>query len=267
MKEIIILRKLYAEIRKWENQRGMTSSTIMKLLKLYIGMGVDKLMDKEGKIHCQYFNKMATVLHCRNPRELIDKIVNSGSFKYERCNNSNMNIYGVMWIAPSLFYNSEAASKPTSETASKPTSEAALKTASETPQKLTSETPQKLTSNSPKTDQFSPKPESNSGEFHLINKYIKDLSNIPSGGIACTHASDSSGVAQSVPQKVSPMVNNLLRNPEVMKKMYHSIIEVLDKCINRHSDLAARRHGASTRLTRVLLPRHQLRSAVKALLR
>ena len=36
---------------------------------------------------------------------------------------------------------------------------------------------------------------SKDGLFHLLNKYIKDFSNIPSGGIACAHASDSLGVA------------------------------------------------------------------------
>ena len=92
MKEIIVLKKLYAEIRKWEKMPGTTLYKSMRLLKLYIGMGIDHLMDKDGRIHCKDFNKVANILHSRNPRTMIDTVVNSESFVCEKCNSANTNI-------------------------------------------------------------------------------------------------------------------------------------------------------------------------------
>ena len=167
MKEIIVLKKMYAEIRKWENNPTIRCNNVMRLLKLYIGMGIDHLMDKDGRIHCKDFNKVANILHSRNPRTMIDTVVNSESFVCEKCNSANTNIYGIMWFASPLFATGSASvqSSPTSDL------------------------------NSPTSDLNSPTRDSVVGEFHLLNKYIKDLSNIPSGGIACAHASDSLGVA------------------------------------------------------------------------
>ena len=42
MKEIIVLKKMYAEIRKWENNPTIRCNNVMRLLKLYIGMGIDQ---------------------------------------------------------------------------------------------------------------------------------------------------------------------------------------------------------------------------------
>ena len=160
MKEIIVLKKMYAEIRKWENNPTIRCNNVMRLLKLYIGMGIDHLMDKDGRIHCKDFNKVANILHSRNPRTMIDTVVNSESFVCEKCNSANTNIYGIMWFASPLFATGSASVQ-----------------------------------SSPTSDLNSPTRDSVVGEFHLLNKYIKDLSNIPSGGIACAHASDSLGVA------------------------------------------------------------------------
>ena len=167
MKEIIVLKKMYAEIRKWENKATIRCNNVMRLLKLYIGMGIDHLMDKDGRIHCKDFNKVANILHSRNPRTMINTVVNSESFICEKCNSTNTKIYGIMWFASPLFATGSASvqSSPTSDL------------------------------NSPTSDLNSPTRDSVVGEFHLLNKYIKDLSNIPSGGIACAHASDSWGVA------------------------------------------------------------------------
>ena len=89
---------------------------------------------------------------------------------YPELGYTNMNYYGIMWFASPFFYKSDNA-QPEDDTA---------QLLSETAQ-LLSETGQPVNSKD--------------GLFHLLNKYIKDFSNIPSGGIACAHASDSLGVA------------------------------------------------------------------------
>ena len=198
---------MYAEIRKWENNPTIRCNNVMRLLKLYIGMGIDHLMDKDGRIHCKDFNKVANILHSRNPRTMIDTVVNSESFVCEKCNSANTNIYGIMWFASPLFATGSASvqSSPTSDKSS-PTSDL----------------------NSPTSDLNSPTRDSVVGEFHLLNKYIKDFSNIPSGGIACAHASDSSGVA--------PTVRKLMDNPDIMRKMFNAVIQVVEKCVERHGE-------------------------------
>ena len=179
---------MYAEIRKWENNPTIRCNNVMRLLKLYIGMGIDHLMDKDGRIHCKDFNKVANILHSRNPRTMIDTVVNSESFVCEKCNSANTNIYGIMWFASPLFATGSASvqSSPTSDKSS-PTSDL----------------------NSPTSDLNSPTRDSVVGEFHLLNKYIKDLFNIPSGGIACAHASDSWGVAPSVRKLISRTASDM----------------------------------------------------------
>ena len=82
---------------------------------------------------------------------------------YPELGYTNMNYYGIMWFASPFFYKSDKAQQE-DDTA-----------------QLLSDTGQPVSSKD--------------GRFHLLNKYIKDLSNIPSGGIACAHASDSWGVA------------------------------------------------------------------------
>ena len=163
MKEIIVLKKLYAEIRKWEKMPGTSLYKSMRLLKLYIGMGIDGFMTRDGKILCQDFNRLAKFLGTHNPKKMIDMVVESDSFVYEKCDKANMNYYGIMWFASPFFYKSDKAQQE-DDTA-----------------QLLSETGQTVNSKD--------------GRFHLLNKYIKDFSNIPSGGIACAHASDSLGVA------------------------------------------------------------------------
>ena len=91
---------------------------------------------------------------------------------YPELGYTNMNYYGIMWFASPFFYKSDNA-QPEDDTA---------QLLSETAQ-LLSETGQPVNSKD--------------GLFHLFNKYIKDFSNIPSGGIACAHASDSWGVAST----------------------------------------------------------------------
>lgn len=103
MKEIFMTKKLYSEIRKWEEMLGVSSTNNMRLLKLYIGMGVNFLFTKDGKIMARDFNKVAKIMHYRNPGKLIKEVVDSGSFLYERCNKTNMNNYGILWIASPFF--------------------------------------------------------------------------------------------------------------------------------------------------------------------
>ena len=79
---------------------------------------------------------------------------------------------------------------------------------------------------SPTSDLNSPTRDSVVGEFHLLNKYIKDLSNIPSGGIACAHASDSLGVAPTATwnfrtRKNSESMCLCVQNKNLITRIYH----------------------------------------------
>ena len=100
MQKVICTKKLYAEIHKWESLAGISRANQMVLLKLYIGMGIDFLIDnKRGRIHCRDFNKVANLLHYHYPRKIVELIVKSGSFTYQKCDSYNMNIYGIMWFS------------------------------------------------------------------------------------------------------------------------------------------------------------------------
>ena len=208
---------MYAEIRKWENNPTIRCNNVMRLLKLYIGMGIDHLMDKDGRIHCKDFNKVANILHSRNPRTMIDTVVNSESFVCEKCNSANTNIYGIMWFASPLFATGSASvqSSPTSDKSS-PTSDL----------------------NSPTSDLNSPTRDSVVGEFHLLNKYIKDLSNIPSGGIACAHASDSLGVAPTATWNFRTRKKTqclCVQNKNLVTRIYHISRTAYDMGLSRRA--------------------------------
>ena len=107
MKKVVLIKKLYSEIHRWENRFGVSNTNIVRLMKLYIGMDIDFLITRDGKIYCRDFNKVAKVLRTHNPKMLISMAVNSGSFIYEKCNSANMNHYGVMWIASTCFASQE----------------------------------------------------------------------------------------------------------------------------------------------------------------
>lgn len=108
MRNMIYLKKLYAEIRKWENLRGITRPMLLRLMKLYIGMDVDRFVSPAGVYSCNDFNRMAMALGCREPRKMIDFAVESGSFAVGRCGSCNSNSYGVVWIASPMFFNEDA---------------------------------------------------------------------------------------------------------------------------------------------------------------
>ena len=104
MQKVIYIKKLYAEIHKWESLAGISRANQMVLLKLYIGMGIDFLIDnKRGRIHCRDFNKVANLLHYHYPRKIVELIVKSGSFTYQKCDSYNMNIYGIMWFSSPVY--------------------------------------------------------------------------------------------------------------------------------------------------------------------
>ena len=103
MQKVICTKKLYAEIHKWECC-GISRSNQMVLLKLYIGMGVDYLVDNQrGRIHCCDFNKVANMLHFHYPKRIVELVVKSGSFTYGKCDSSNINIYGIMWFSSPIY--------------------------------------------------------------------------------------------------------------------------------------------------------------------
>ena len=106
MQKVIYIKKLYAEIHKWEHQFGISGAHNMRLLKLYIGMGIDFLINEEGKIMCQDFNKLGKIFHYHNPKRIIELVVKSGSFTFQKCDSGNMNIYGIMWFSSPVYTNS-----------------------------------------------------------------------------------------------------------------------------------------------------------------
>lgn len=106
MLKVILTKKLYAEIHKWEDLFGISGSNNMRLLKLYIGMGIDFLINKEGKVMCQDFNKLGKIFHYHNPKKIIEMVVKCGSFSFEKCDSYNMNIYGIMWFSSPVYANS-----------------------------------------------------------------------------------------------------------------------------------------------------------------
>ena len=106
MQKVICIKKLYAEIHKWEHQFGISGAHNMRLLKLYIGMGIDFLINEEGKIMCQDFNKLGKIFHYHNPKRIIELVVKSGSFTFQKCDSGNMNIYGIMWFSSPVYTNS-----------------------------------------------------------------------------------------------------------------------------------------------------------------
>ena len=103
MQNVICTKKLYAEIHRWERM-GISRANQMVLLKIYIGMGIDFLVNNDsGRINCSDFNKVATVMHYHYPKRIVELIVKSGSFNFEKCNSDNMNIYGIMWFSSPIY--------------------------------------------------------------------------------------------------------------------------------------------------------------------
>ena len=132
---------------------------------------------------------------------------------YPELGYTNMNYYGIMWFASPFFYKSDNA-QPEDDTA---------QLLSETAQ-LLSETGQPVNSKD--------------GLFHLLNKYIKDFSNIPSGGIACAHASDSLGVAPTATWNFRTRKKTqclCVQNKNLVTRIYHISRTVYDMGLSRRA--------------------------------
>ena len=118
---------------------------------------------------------------------------------YPELGYTNMNYYGIMWFASPFFYKSDKAQQEDD------TAQLLSGTA-----QLLSETGQPVNSKD--------------GLFHLLNKYIKDFSNIPSGGIACAHASDSLGVAPTATWNFRTRKKTqclCVQNKNLVTRIYH----------------------------------------------
>ena len=125
---------------------------------------------------------------------------------YPELGYTNMNYYGIMWFASPFFYKSDNA-QPEDDTA-----------------QLLSETGQPVSSKD--------------GRFHLLNKYIKDFSNIPSGGIACAHASDSLGVAPTATWNFRTRKKTqclCVQNKNLVTRIYHISRTAYDMGLSRRA--------------------------------
>ena len=76
----------------------------IRLIKLLLGTDVNLLMDAHGKYPASNFNMIALALRCHSPKQLVNAVIESGVFVVERCNEADLNCYGIRFFASPLFY-------------------------------------------------------------------------------------------------------------------------------------------------------------------
>lgn len=91
-------------IRQWDNNRDITHAMQIRLIKLLLGTDVNLLMDAHGKYPASNFNMIALALRCHSPKQLVNAVIESGVFVVERCNEADLNCYGIRFFASPLFY-------------------------------------------------------------------------------------------------------------------------------------------------------------------
>ena len=91
-------------MRQWENNRSITHAMQIRLMKLLLGTDVNLLMDAQGRYPASNFNMIALALRCHSPRQLVNAVIESGVFVVERCNEADLNCYGIRFFASPLFY-------------------------------------------------------------------------------------------------------------------------------------------------------------------
>ena len=91
-------------IRQWDNNRDITHAMQIRLIKLLLGTDVNLLMDAQGRYPASNFNMIALALRCHSPKQLVNAVIESGVFVVERCNEADLNCYGIRFFASPLFY-------------------------------------------------------------------------------------------------------------------------------------------------------------------
>ena len=103
-KQTVNIAFLGSLIRQWDNNRDITHAMQIRLIKLLLGTDVNLLMDAQGKYPASNFNMIALALRCHSPKQLVNVVVESGVFVVERCNEADLNCYGIRFFASPLFY-------------------------------------------------------------------------------------------------------------------------------------------------------------------
>ena len=106
-KQTVNIAFLGSLMRQWENNRSITHAMQIRLMKLLLGTGTTCFMDEQGRYPASNFNMIAVALRCHSPRQLVAAVVESGAFVVERCEQSDMNFYGIRYFSSPL-YNTEA---------------------------------------------------------------------------------------------------------------------------------------------------------------
>lgn len=103
-KQTVNIAFLGSLIRQWDNKRDITHAMQIRLIKLLLGTDVNLLMDAHGKYPASNFNMIALALRCHSPKQLVNAVIESGVFVVERCNEADLNCYGIRFFASPLFY-------------------------------------------------------------------------------------------------------------------------------------------------------------------
>ena len=98
-KQTVNIAYLGSLIRQWDNNRDITHAMQIRLIKLLLGTDVNLLMDAQGKYPASNFNMIALALRCHSPKQLVNAVVESGVFVVERCNEADLNCYGIRFFA------------------------------------------------------------------------------------------------------------------------------------------------------------------------
>lgn len=104
-KQTVNIAFLGSLMRQWENNRSITHAMQIRLIKLLLGTDVNLLMDAQGRYPASHFNAISEVLRCHLPKKLLAIVVESGAFVVERCDNTDMNVYGIRYFASPLYYD------------------------------------------------------------------------------------------------------------------------------------------------------------------
>ena len=103
-KQTVNIAFLGSLMRQWENNRSITHAMQTRLMKLLLGTGTTYFMDEHGRYPASNFNAISEAMGCHLPKKLVAIVVESGAFAVERCEEADMNVYGIRYFASPLYY-------------------------------------------------------------------------------------------------------------------------------------------------------------------
>ena len=104
-KQTVNIAYLGSLIRQWDNNRDITHTMQIRLMKLLLGTGTTYFMDEQGRYPASNFNAISEAMGCHLPKKLVATVVESGAFAVERCEEADMNVYGIRYFASPLYYD------------------------------------------------------------------------------------------------------------------------------------------------------------------